>query len=834
MYIESSGDWHGAFAVDITPRQVAYVKENPHVERTYIKTDFYALRPQETQGRPYFSHIDLNYDYRNGMGWEEMATVGMLPEKSGEIAISEDFFKDNPNYTVGSQLVVAEGKRLLEGAEIDVRDPLKEGETFEPISGERVYEIVGILDASHEFSDRPSYISIGYSDEILENRTYIMNMKFKNPRKTYELMPQMAANIGLMSDRQGNYPVRYYTGLLETYGVFEHGVTDQFLSMMTIYVVAGIAIGCFFIFIIYHTFAVSAKSRIKYLGLLKSIGASPKQIRHSVLFEGVLLSAIGIPFGLVGGYGVIQIIFGYLNKTYETLEMEGRVGVYVSPLVVLGIVLATLAVVLVSAYFPARKVARLSPIVAIKQSDYKVERFKETLFGTWIARVLGYEGTLALKSHSAHRKGFRAAYISLTLSFVILMGGVLYFNIWNLSMNYGEDFANYEMKLYLNDVSQEEFERLDREVRAIEQVQKVQRQKGNLYGLVAVRPDELSEVLRIKGTQYLEEEVPLEEGKYDFALEILAIDDASFEAYCKRIGANPEVFKDTEGVKGILYNQVTYNDRALREELESVPLFDWQVGHRLTVREDLGRQEQEEGMSPYVFDAEIGYVTDQIIDHGRYYDYYRIILIIPESMSYKLISNFSEINQQRYNRDTSYLDMAEEDIPIVKEQIESIYQKHKNKANFRIWDKISSIEGQRKSYELVILMVGIGVGFMTLIGVVNIYSTLSNQMHMRRKEFAMLKSTGLSPKGLKKMLVLECLFYSLKPILYSVPLLVAFGVFMLSMARLSWVNIVKVFPYGVFIRGSIIMAGIIFSITYLLSRKIQKESIIDVIKDEIQ
>ncbi|MEG0502058.1 MAG: FtsX-like permease family protein [Cellulosilyticaceae bacterium] len=832
LAIEGEGEWHGAMAVDISAKQAHYIKENPEVAKTFIKTNFYALRPEKSEGRPYFAHIDLDKNYRNDMGWEAMAISGRLPEKEDEIAISADFFTDNPTYQIGSQLVVDEGNRMMKESVIDVRDGLIEGETFEILMADKIYTIVGVLDASYEYSNVPSYISMGYSDELRENKTYIVNMQFKNVRKTYELIPRIAESIGMTSDAEGRYPVRYNSYLLNCYGVFEEIVTDQFMSMMIVYVVAALAIMSFFVTIIYHTFAVSAASRVKYLGLLKSIGATPKQIRHSILFEGVLLSTISIPLGLLGGYGIAKLVFNYLNETYKVLEMDtAHVEVYISGACVAIIILMTLGVVLVSAYFPARKVAKLSPIVAIKQGDYKIERLKETWFARWIGKVVGYEGTLALRSNRAHRKGFRAAYISLTLSFVILMGGMIYLNIWELSES-DSPAIGYGMKLYLSEVGQEEFERLDREVRAIEQVERVQRGKGNIYGHTKVMPEALSEELREKGVAYLEKETPLVEGQYDFITEILAIDDESFNVYCEKIGANAAEFYGAEGVKAVLYNQATYNDRAVREEQESVPLFNWQAGDNITVSEDLGMQDKAK--EPYVFDVEIGYVTDQIIDHGRYYDYYRTILIVPESISEKLIVNLTEYNQQRYNRDISYLEMAEEDIPEVKVQIEEIYARHKDKANFRMWDKISAREGQQKTTQLMMGIAGAGIGFITLIGIVNIYSTLSNQINMRRREFAMLKSIGIGPKGIEKILLLESVFYSIKPIVYSVPILIGFGLFMLYMSKFSWTNIFSILPYGFFLIGAAVLSGVIFTLSYLLSRKIMRETIIDVIKDEIQ
>ncbi|WP_053986049.1 FtsX-like permease family protein [Niameybacter massiliensis] len=832
LWIESAGEWHGAFAVDISAKQVAYVKENPEVEKTFIKTNFYALRPNETEGRPYFAHIDLDKNYRNDMGWEDMAILGRLPEKEGEIAISEDFFKDNPQYKIGSEMTVDEGQRVAQGESIDVRDGLIDDELFEVVEAGKTYTIVGILDAYYEYSEIPSYISIGYSDEIREDRTYIVNMQFKNVKDTYKLTPQIAQNIGLTADVEGRYPVRYYYDLLESYGVFEEGVTDQFRSMMMVYGVAILFIMSFFVTIIYHTFAVSANARVKYLGLLKSIGATPKQIRHSVLFEGILLGSISIPIGLLGGYGIASLVFNYLNATYKTLEMNAHVDVYISIGTVVMIVVMTLAIILISAYFPARKVAKLSPIVAIKQGDYKVEKLKDTVFSKWIGKVLGYEGTLALKSNRAHRKGFRTAYIFLTISFVILMGGIIYLNVWNLSVSYEPRPINYEMKLYLSDVGQDEFERLDREVRAINEVEKVQRNKGTLYGQTQVSLEDLSPELQAREKTYLEQEAEWVDGKYDFTTEFLAIDDASFNEYCERIGADAAEFYEGEEVKAILYNLATYNNRAIREEQETIPLFDWEKGKVLTVTEDL--DSIDKATVPYTFDVEVGYVTDQIIDHGRYYDYYRVILIIPESMSQRLVTNFTKRNQERYNRDISYLEVAEEDIPVVKAQIEEIYDRHKDKANFRMWDIITSREGQQKSTQLIMMIAGIGVGFITLIGIVNIYSTLSNQMNIRRKEFAMLKSVGISPAGIKKILLLESAFYSIKPIIYSIPILIGVGILMLTTARFSWMNIWSILPYGFFIIGSIILSSIIFSLSYFLSRKVIKETIIDVIKDEMQ
>ncbi|MGL4799316.1 MAG: ABC transporter permease, partial [Cellulosilyticaceae bacterium] len=450
-----------------------------------------------------------------------------------------------------------------------------------------------------------------------------------------------------------------------------------------------------------------------------------------------------------------------------------------------------------------------------------------------VEKRCGYEVVMALKSQKANRRSLRTAYLSIGLCFTIITGSVLFANVRAILVERDPRPVQHEMKLRLTEVSQKVSGALGEAVHQIEEVDFVQREKGPLYFRHPVAREELSEEVLARGTEPLEREVRLEDGIYQFEGNIRILDDASFVAYCEKIGAEATRIQGSDTPQAILYNQALYSDQVFEHERENVPIFNWKAGHKLALTEYMRKSEREEtGRLPLDFEVELAYVTQTPLTHGMYLDVYDTVLIMSESTVEQIVPQLSPENQRRYNKEITYLDMDREDIPKVQAQIESIYARHKDKANYDYWDVNAAEEAMAQSMKLTMGMMGIGMFFIAMIGIVNIYSTISSQMVARRREFAMLKSIGISPEGLRKVLILESIGYSLKPVIIGVCLVTAFGMFLLWAIKLGVRYIFEVLPYGTFVGVGGALSIIVFVISYTLMRRIEKETIIDVLRDE--
>ncbi|MGL4737177.1 MAG: FtsX-like permease family protein, partial [Cellulosilyticaceae bacterium] len=758
--------------------------------------------------------------------------------RADELVISEAFLEANPQYQLGSTLSLTEGSRQVGGQDLDQLALWQEGEVFEQTMQAQTYTIVGVISENYEYSDSPFFLSLGYSDELLPHRDYVVYVKLGQIRDTYQVLPDIAQRIGMTPGSNGKYPILYNRYLLEKFGVFEKGFTMQFVNTLILWGVIAVVVCAFFVVIIYHTFAVSTRSRIKYLGLLKSIGASPKQIQQSVCFEGLLLSVVGIPIGLLGGYGVVTLMIGLLNQSYEKLDlMEMVVRVHCNVWMIVLIVLAALAVVMISAYLPARHVARMSPIVAIKQEGgYAVKKRKYSLFTRQLEKHFGVEGSLAMKSHYAHKKGFRAAFISLTLSFSILVGGMLFYNVYQfLYFEYipPEQVvrADYEMKLRISEVPTEKAQQLEQELKQIKEVSAFQDTRTSLYGTYMAKEGEFSAQIMERGLSPLQKEHTPRDGKYALTAELITIDDEAFARYCQKIGVDVANFGAvSELPKAILYNRTLYDKKALIARQEYVPLVDWQMPYQAAFVERKGQWDESNEVKPFV--VEVVHGTDVPPDYTMSFEYYQIVLVMPESQLPVLLPQLGERNQTLLGREMIYMDIPKDQVAAVKSQVETIYEQFLERDNFYLWDVLTVEEEQKSMILLMVQLATLGVAFISLIGIVNIYSTMSHQVMVRRREFAMLKSAGLSPQGLRKMLFFECILYSTKPILYSIIPLGAFGIWLLYLAKFGPWMLFEVFPYGVFVGAGLCMGAMIFVIAYGLAHGIEKEAIVDVIKDE--
>src|SRR5690606_1517500 len=119
--------------------------------------------------------------------------------------------------------------------------------------------------------------------------------------------------------------------LLRYHGIVEgDNLNRTFISLVTI-IIAIIVVGS--VSLINNAFAISVTERSRYLGMLASVGATKRQKRNSVYFEGVMIGLISIPLGLIAGIGGIAITLSLLNGILQNvLNLRTELTVFVTPM----------------------------------------------------------------------------------------------------------------------------------------------------------------------------------------------------------------------------------------------------------------------------------------------------------------------------------------------------------------------------------------------------------------------------------------------------------------------------------------------------------------------
>ncbi len=247
----------------------------------------------------------------------------------------------------------------------------------------------------------------------------------RDPRSINTRAPEMAKSAGLevTPGPDGKLKsITYNEDLLTWMGASGRSNYVRFFLVIIAILIALIVGGS--ALVIYNAFAISIGERKKQFGMFASVGATAAQIRRIVLTEAGVIAAIGIPLGILGAIAGVGILLKLTQGIVSQLILDAEQGLplVVSPLVIGLTVLFSAATILLSAWIPARRAARVSPIDAIRQSG-EIQEGKPLNLRTspLIRRVFGFEGELALKSLQRDRKRYLTTLLSLMISIILFV-----------------------------------------------------------------------------------------------------------------------------------------------------------------------------------------------------------------------------------------------------------------------------------------------------------------------------------------------------------------------------------------------------------------------------
>lgn len=822
--IDSTGEWHGELYESINGEQLKSVQKNKNVLRTMVKGTWIAGQLSDCK-KPYLLMRDGDKNFWERMNLKNTLMEGKLPSKEGELVLSKQFFVDNPSYHIGDTFTIPVGKRMDGNQEVDVQSYRRDGETFLP-TDTRTYHIVGKLDLS-QMSAYPGYIAMGYlgADTLGVNDELTVYIQLKNPRVIYKELPKIANEAGLKKDDAGKYDIKFNTPLLTLYGIRDKNKKESQSVLIIVMVVLLIMLvmGTFSL-IIYNAFALSASSRSKELSILKSIGATPKQIKYSVLYEGFLLWLIQLPFGIATGYLFSYSIFNKMNQILSTIEGYKLNHLALSWWVILASVLISLLTVLMSAYVPARKMAKIPAVEGIQQSTAKFNPKKKYRI---LKKLFGMEGELAGRQFTMNRKSLRTAVISLSLCLVLMISYVNITAIYNLAKSKNVNDTIYNMSIELN-ILEEPDQGMLQELRAIPEVK-----DGIVFREVRTtayieKEQQSDEFIKEGGfdSVTMKYDIPKKDSKYKVIFYLVGLNDDSFKHYCEKIHIDASKYSSTDTSAGILYDS-TYHE-SKEKKMMQIPMFNWDRLKTIHLNENVDQITS----GNYEFDMDIKDCTNVApaeLDTHRY----NAALIVPMSKYEAITAHFNEDRELEMNRMTLDLLTDDEDQKLAKEKAEKICSYYLGSDDYTIWSLVEEKEDDKIIQNASLIAVyGIAIMF-AIIGIFNAVSTITNNLTIHKREYAMLRSVGLTPKGLNKILSLEGILFALLPIVVSIPLVIIICWFTLRLLVITWHEFFAVMPVvaiSIYI-GSVLLA-IVLAYS-LASRKVKHGNIMEAIKNEI-
>lgn len=572
--------------------------------------------------------------------------------------------------------------------------------------------------------------------------------------------------------------------------------------------------------VISNVFRVSARERTAVFGTLKCVGATPAQIRKTMLWEALLLAAVGIPIGLVlglaltaGGIAVANHFFDELNAlTHIMLKtMTFRLRFVLSPLGLVIAALLALVTVLISAWLPARKAAKQSAIASVRgQNDVTVKlgrshRLSERL----VARIFGPEGLLAQKTLARSRQTFRTTTAALAVAVVLFIFiGFLWHqagvfeemmagqNGYTVTADYqsaaAHDGTDYTKPITsaLGDTITEELAQYDggTEIYGM----------GNDYSRYDVTVDtatlspEIVDHYELDGQQTA-----------TFDVECIVIDRSHYAALCEEVGvpvgSTLLINNDRLNIKGHA------TDTPVFAETPETLTLDVVDGSQETVHIDAVLTAAE---TP----AELFYPNTNPVR-----------LILPE------MDHLRQYSWQAAPADMdSFMDTAREILAAhFPGQSTDSYMQDGYSARVYATDDYNRVMNVAIVIALIFLVCFCAL--LMLIGFTNVVSTLSTNVLMRQSEFAVLQSVGMTPEGLRKMLALESIFCSLRALVIGVPL----GIVLTYIVNLP-IRAMFPVPYHFPLLPILLCAAgvlvLTLAITALAARRLRSQNIIDRIR----
>ena len=783
------GYYHIAFE-DITDEYLESIKLNRDVKKVnsmyFLGHSYFKYNKNE----PYIRVLSATKDVLEELSYKLVS--GSFPQNENEIIISKRA-SDSSGYKVGDTIKLNVGTRKSDdGFDLNEKNPYND-ENKESIvnSKERTYKIVGIVNKEYHSH---MYYAITTNEKSDKIEAYV---SLKNPRD-YEgaFTRLLGANSFDEVEREMVDNIDYNYALnneLLRWEVFKF--SDA--TMGTLSILAGIVIVIIIItsvFCIRNSFAITTMEKMKMYGMLSSVGATKVQIKKSVIYEGTILGIIGVPIGILSGIFAVFVLIKIVNLLIGEFLFDNTGLVFNVTLlpIVISVLLGFITIYL-SSIASAIKASRVSPIdnlknsndIKIKANKLKVPVIVEKLFKTG--------GVLAYKNLKRSKKKYRTTVVSLTVSIFIFISMNAFINeTFKQSTRYYVDYDyNLIIRNGLSDLKED----------VVDNIKKMNNiNKSYVTYIVKNGETKIKDMSMVNVTDedYDIFSTDKNDGKKYCSLILIALDDYTFRSYAKKLNLKYEDVKN----KGILCDEYETYD-----------------GERVIINR---RYKYKKGD---IINADIGITKGEklSIEIGS----------ISSTKAYGFEKSYSNGGYLFVNKDyhkdiefTPYYIMIDSSNPnILEKEIEKLG------TGAYINNIERSVRADKSMYIVISIFLYGFIAVITLIGVTNIFNTITSNMELRQKEFAMLKSVGMTKIEFNRMINLETLFYSVKSLIYGI-ILGVLGAFLINKAFAKKTEMLFKIPYVPICISIIFVFVIVYIIMKYSISKINKQNTIETIRNE--
>ena len=775
-------------------------------------------------------------------GIEDMLSIrlvsGRLPENENEILLPAHLASNGGvHYSEGDTLNIALGQRVDEsGAALSAFTAIEDGKT-ESIRAakEHRYTVVGVYERlSTEVEDFgcPGYTALTRGGGTGDCTVFYTLKHPSSVLKWCDAHPSEGF-LRIHSD------LRRFNGVFgsESFNLLLYGFAGVLVFL--------IAFGS--ISLIYNSFSISVSERTRQLGILKSVGATKKQIRASVLYEALALSAVGIPIGLIVGCAGIGITLYCLRDAFAGMLFTGsttQMRLVLHPLALLISAVVCLVTTLISAAIPARRAIRVSPIDSVRQTADVKLKAKEVYTSRFTEKLFGFEGTMASKNFKRNRRRYRSTIVSLFLSVVLFISASSFCAYLTDSVNSAADTEHSTDIQYYT----------------------VGEHKEN--------PDEVLKMLRVDGVTdalyydmegrdlYLPRDVVAADLSSGADVEtwfgyLIFVQDDAFRALCEANDLDSAPYFDPEHPMALIWNEN-------RQQVEKNGHYQWINTPTLDVSKLPGKiyiPEPKE-LDGYIFgdittledgtSIAIYYPIDEKSgepqwDQPKEFPASEVETRVPFEIGAAIEQTTFGLGARQF---TLYYPYSMEAAVLGEENLmyqtyfafqapehAKVFDAMKTKLNDAGMDatRLHDSAADEESVRMLVKVVNVfSYGFIiliSLIAVANVFNTISTNVSLRRREFAMLRSIGLGNNGFRRMMNYECIIYGVKGLVWGLPAAIGMTWVIWRITNQAFESSFYVPWYSIAIAVGSVFLVVFVTMLYAMD-KIKKDNTIDALKNE--
>lgn len=809
--INRDGNFHYEFS-NVDSNTLREIKNNRNFDKVYISKNIGYLKLNNSKNE------DKPYAYLIAMDDIAMSNVslnlieGKFPTNDNEIVIPRHLKTNGRvDYKIGETITLDYGDRVSDEYILNQNNPFNKGDETFKIKGTKTFKIVGIIERPSTIIENysaPGYTFITYLNESVYSGEYNVYLRYTKEalKNRYEVTAKLLdidpikyqkymTDLSSLSESEINAveeKIVKTPHIMNGYLISLESMSLNDGTMKVLYMLATIVIIIIIvssIFCIKNSFDISITEKTKQYGMFRSIGATSKQIKKNVLYEAFILGIIGIPLGILCGLLASWILIKVCNYyLYGTLNGITLVFSTSFIAILISILLGSITIYF-SALKSARRASKLSPMVAIRNSEDIKIKSKKLRTPKYIKSLFGVGGVISYKNLKRNKKKYRTTVISIVVSVSVFIGLYYFMNMAFSTLNLEVGKSDANIQLIIGDNSKDKENNLNKieQISNLDNIERISFQK-RLLGEIIDKTLYTKEFNKLAGTNGTK-------------ISIFAIGDSEYRTYVKSLGLNYSDVKNT----GILINNSFAYDEDSKKDIE-ISVLNIKKNDKVDIK-----------INNITHQIKISEVTKER-PFGFSNTYSSGFIIVSDEYLKELDSNFNY----------GWILIRSNNADLLQSNIEKIlgdidYNLDNIDKNYRIVKGVYTL--------MAIFLYGF-ITVITLIGITNIFNTITTNINLRRGEFAILKSVGMTSHEFDRLINLETVFYSLKSLLIGIPL----GVGISYLIYIAFSEGSREFQYefpfgGVFISILAVFILVFIIMNYSL-KKVNNQNIIESIRNE--